>query len=197
MGTPKGGDTAIQVVGHGQLFAGGSSVELHQCKGGLVRLRLQQLIGGGKGIFRVEVQVAAADEHQYRHAERAAVYHLTAVPRRATGKVGGPEDIALLVQIGGDLRLAEGVVAQGDHVRAGGKQGLRLRLRQAAAGDVLPIDHGEAHIMLLFERPQLLFQQLQARFAGHIAQCQNLVFHGICLLAQSFQPMILISWRLV
>ena len=193
MGTPKGGDTAIQVVGHGQLFAGGSGVELHQCKGGLVRLRLQQLIDGGKGIFRVEVQVAAADEHQYRHAERAAVYHLAAVPRRASGKVGGPEDIALLVQIGGDLGFTEGMVAQGDHIRAGGEQGLRLRLRQAAAGDVLPIDHGKAHVMLLFECPQLLFQQLQARFAGHIAQCQNLVFHGICLLAQSFQPMILIS----
>ena len=36
VGTPKGGDTAIQIVGHGQLFAGGSSVELHQWGSGLV-----------------------------------------------------------------------------------------------------------------------------------------------------------------
>ena len=197
MGTPKGGDTAIQVVGHGQLFAGGSSVELHQCKGGLVRLRLQQLIGGGKGIFGVEVQVAAADEHHHSHGKGAAVHYLISVAGRAAGKVGGPEDIALLIQIGGDLGFTEGMIAQGDHIRAGGEQRLRLRLRQAAAGDVLPIDHGKAHVMLLFECPQLLFQQLQARFAGHIAQRQNLVFHGIRLLAQSFQPMILISWRLV
>ena len=89
------------------------------------------------------------------------------------------------------------MVAKRDHVRTGGEQRLRLRSGQAAAGDVLPIDHGEVHIMLLFECPQLLFQQLQARLAGHIAQRQNLVFHGIRLLAQSFQPMILISWRLV
>ena len=172
-------------------------MELHQCKGRLVRLRLQQLIGGGKGIFGVEVQVAAADEHHHGHGKGAAVHHLISVAGRAAGKVGGPEDIAFLVQIGGDLGLTEGMVAKGNHVRAGGEQRLRLRLRQTAAGDVLPVDHGEAHVMLLFERPQLLFQQLQARFAGHIAQRQNLVFHGIRLLAQSFQPMILISWRLV
>ena len=41
MGPPQGGDPAVQIVGHGQLFAGGLSVKIHHREGGSVRLRQQ------------------------------------------------------------------------------------------------------------------------------------------------------------
>ena len=69
---PERGDAAIQIVGHGQLLAGGLGVELHQREGGLVQ-RLQQAVRRGEGVVGVEVQIAAADEHQHRHGEGPAV----------------------------------------------------------------------------------------------------------------------------
>ena len=76
--------------------------------------------------------------------------------RGAARKVGRPQDIRLIVQIGRDLGLAEGMVAQGDHVRPSGEQRLRLIPGQTAAGDVLPVDHGEIYTLLPLESPELL-----------------------------------------
>ena len=93
-----------------------------------------------------------------------------AAARSAAGEVGGPQDVAALVQKRSDLGLAEGVVAQCHHVRTGGQQILRLGPGQAAAGDILAVDHGEGDVLLPLEGAQLLLQQLQARLAGHVAQ---------------------------
>ena len=76
--------------------------------------------------------------------------------RGAAREVGGPQDILFIIQIGSDLRLAECVVAQRDDIRPGGEQRLRLVAGQAAAGDILPVDHGKINALLPLKTPELL-----------------------------------------
>ena len=112
VGAPHGADAAIQIVAQRQLLAGGLGVEVQQGKGGLVPLQLpQQLVGGGKGVGGLPVQVAPADQGHHGDAEGPAVVHAAAPPRHPAGEVGGPQDVAVILQIVGDLHPAKGVVA--------------------------------------------------------------------------------------
>ena len=177
MGAPQGGDAAVQIIGHGQLFAGGLGVKVHQCEGGLFP-GLQQAVRRGEGVVAAPGQVAPADEHQHRHLHPAQVIDPVAPARSAGGEVGRAENVAVLLQIIGDLHFAPGVVAQGDDVGPGGKQVVGLLGGQAGAGDVLAVDNGEVHALHFFKVRQMAAQVGGALLAGDVADGQNAKFHG-------------------
>ena len=105
-----------------------------------------------KGSCGLPVQIAPADQRHDGDAQLAAVIHAAAAARHPAGEVGGPQDVAVVLQIVGDLHPAKGVVAQGDHVGSGGKQLVRLSGSQAGAGDILSVDHGKINAFQLLQR---------------------------------------------
>jgi hypothetical protein len=76
-----------------------------------------------------------------------------AVAGLAAQVVGRPQDPRLLVEVGVDLAVAVGVVAERDHVDAGGEQVVgQLRRDPEAAGDVLAVDDDERRLVALAQR---------------------------------------------
>ena len=80
--------------------------------------------------------------------------------------VGRPDDLAALLQVGPDLAVAVGVVAERDGVDAGGEEGVRLLRRDAdAAGRVLAVDHDEGRVDAPREAPGAASRACAARRA--------------------------------
>ena len=99
-------------------------------------------------------------------AERDAVAldHAGAAARLRAHEVGRPEDVGLLVEVGLDLAVAVGVVAERDHVDAGGEQLVGVLRRDAdAASGVLAVDDDEVEPELLAQARQ---QRLERRRPG-------------------------------
>lgn len=78
----------------------------------------------------------------------------------------------------GDLHLAEGVVAQGDNVRTGGKNILGLGGQQAVSRGVFSVDHREVNALFPLQPPQMAAQKVYARLARYVAHGQHLEMHA-------------------
>jgi len=132
--------------------------------------------GVGLGEHRapgVHEQVAAQRDDPQPHV--VAGYHAPAVAGLAAQEVGRTQDLATLVQIAVDLALAIGVVAQRDHVDAGGEQLVgQLGGDPQAAGDVLGVDDHERRGEPLAQRRQQAQQRALPEAADHVADEQDL-----------------------
>ena len=179
VGAPEGLYPAVQVVPHGPLLAGGLGVEVHQHDVGPLH-PLQNPVGGGEGVFKVAVHFAPADEvdHPDAQALRALIYP-PAPAGHPVGVVGRAEGVAVVLQEIGDLDAVPGVVAQGDHVGPGVKNGPGLPGQDAHPGGVLPVDHGEVDVFQLFQLPQVAVQALQAAVPHHVAYRQDIQDHSL------------------
>ena len=78
----------------------------------------------------------------------------------------------------GDLHLAEGVVAQGDNVRAGGKNILGLGGQQTVSRSVFGVDHREVNALFLLQPPQMAAQEGHAALTCYVAHGQHLEMHA-------------------
>ena len=152
-------------------------MEVHQRQvGGVLS---EEAVHGGEGVVGVEPELTAADQVDDGDLKPVPAVVDAATPAGgAPGEVGGAEDIGILVQIAGDLHPVEGVVAQCDHVGPGGKGGLRLLGRDPQAGDVLPIDHGEADVELGLDGAQVAGEHVEAVFAHNISDGKDAVLHS-------------------
>ena len=173
VGAPEGGDLAVQIVAHGQLFTGGLGVEIHQGEEGAVPV--QQPGSRGEGVVRVEVHAAAANQIQHADLDVPAGIDPPAPARHAASIVGGPQQIGVLLHPARQLQLAEGVVAQGDHVRPRLVELLHLPGQDAGERRILPVDHGEVDVLQLFQAPQAAGQMGQALLPHHVANGQNMI----------------------
>ena len=75
----------------------------------------------------------------------------------------------MLVQIGRDLLLRKRMVAQRDHIRARGKDIVRLLRGNAAPGGVLAVNDHEIRAVLALDAAQQAVQGVDPRLADHVA----------------------------
>ena len=129
----------------------------------------QDSVDFGKGIVGIEIHAAAADE--IHHGDLTVVGFID--PNAAAGELGREvrraQAALVVVQIGGDLPLVPGVVAQSDHIGAGVEDGLALRGRHAHHGGILPVDHAEIDFVLFPQFGQMFSQTIQTGGSHHIA----------------------------
>ena len=177
VGSPHGLDPAVQIPPHGPLLTGGLGVEVHKHQVGL-HLR-QNPVGGVEGGVQVGIQLKPA--HEVHHPQPQPLGPLIdpkAPAGEVGGKVGRPQDVGAVLQIVLDLQLVPGVVAQGDHIRPGVKNLLRVLGQQAQTGGVLPVDHGEVDVIFLLQGPQAAAQAVQAPLGHHIPHGKYIQQHG-------------------
>ena len=70
------------------------------------------------------------------------------------------------------------MVAQGDHVGPGVKNGLSLLWGDAYPGGIFTVDHGEIHVLELLERAQVMIQIVQPRISHYIPYGQQSYKHS-------------------
>ena len=94
----------------------------------------RKLIGHGEGIVRVGVQRELAHEVDNAYGTERRIVRGIAPARTLGSKVGRTQDTGVIVQIRLQLPSCPGMISQRDHVRAGGKNSIRLlRRREPAA----------------------------------------------------------------
>ena len=175
VGAPNGAGPAVQQKAHGALLAGTLGVEVH--KNDLLPDLFHVAVGDHEGVVGIAVQGKAA--HQVQHANIAEGGLERVDPPAGTlgREVCRTQDLFSLVQVGLKLRPCPGVVAQGDHIRAGTENGVRLPGRDSHNVCVFPVDHHKIYIVLFPVIPQALFQKAQPRFTAYISHRQNLNAH--------------------
>ena len=134
---------------------------------------LKEPVGHNKGRGRVIIQIHLPLQIADADLPAAAFQKDIALPGLLGREVHGPEDLAVIVQIITDLPVAEGVVAQGDHIRAGRKDIVRQSGRDAAACRVFTVDHRQVCAQPPLEQPKLPAEQIHAGLAHHIADGKN------------------------
>ena len=105
--------------------------------------------------------------HEQAHSLRAVVDPpaLSGCLRR---EIGRTEDVRAAVQIRHDLLLAERVVAERDHVRAGGEDVVRLPGQHAVAGGILAVHDDEIRAGVALDAAQQPVEGIDARLTDHI-----------------------------
>ena len=97
VGPPKGLHPAVQIVGHGPLFAGGLCVEVHQAQVGVQVA--QKPVRHGEGVVEVGVHLAPADEVHHSHAQATRPFVDSQSPAGdPAGVVGRPQEPGHIVQ---------------------------------------------------------------------------------------------------
>ena len=154
MGAPQGLHPSVQIPAHRALFAGGLGVEVHQHDIGLSFS--EKMVRHGKGIIKIAVHLAPADEIHYAHPEPSGPLENAPAPAGDPARiVGRPEDIRIFVQIIGDLQPVPGVVAQGDDVGPSIKNGVGLPGVDAYPRGVFAVDYSKMDVIGLFQAPQM------------------------------------------
>jgi len=142
------GHAAVEVPAHRHLLAGQLGVEVDEervppsGKGG------EQLVDGGERVaLDLEMHLPAQVDHADPHARR--LDDRVPAPRIRLGEVQRTQHARLRVEIGIDLAMAVGVVAEGDDVGARLEELLRRLLRDAdPSGAVLAVDDDEiGHVL--------------------------------------------------
>jgi len=89
-------------------------------------------------------------------------------------EVGRPQDPLLLVEVGIDVAVAIGVVAQRDHVHAQGEDLARVARRDPdAARRVLAVDHHERGVVTFAQGGQQRGERPPPDTADHVADEQD------------------------
>ncbi len=100
----------------------------------------------------------------------AATATVEPAARRGRGEVRGPDDALGARQVRVDLLPPPGVIAERDHVRAGGEEPLgELRRDPHAVGDVLAVQDAEADAVLLPQVAQARLDGVAAGRADHVS----------------------------
>ena len=84
-------------------------------------------------------------------------------------KIGRTENIRTAVQIRHDLLLAEHMVAERDHVRAGGKNIIRLTRENAVAGRIFAVYDDEIRADVALDAAEQAVKRVDTRLTDHIA----------------------------
>ena len=84
-------------------------------------------------------------------------------------KIGRTENIRTAVQIRHDLLLAEHMVAERDHVRAGGKNIIRLTRENAVAGRIFAVYDDEIRAGVALDAAEKAVKRVDTRLTDHIA----------------------------
>ena len=152
---PDGGDAPVEIKAHGALFARALGVVVDEDD---LRLHLlQNLVGDEEGVIRVHVEREAAHEVHDRELDAALRLEFApAAPRALRREVRRAQNALVRVQIGLQLIAHPGVVAERDHVRAGGEKIVRLPGRDADDVGVLPVHDAEIDILFGLERLETL-----------------------------------------
>ena len=168
---PQGLSPAVQIIPHGPLLAGGLGVKIHQHQIGVHPL--QRPVGRGKRVFQIAVHLAPADEVEHPDPQPLRAVEDSPAPAGDTaGVVGRAEDIAVVLQVVGNLKTVPCVIAQCDDVGSGGKDGVCLPGMDAHPGGILPVDNGKMDILQLLQSPQVPGKKLQSGVPHHIAHGQ-------------------------
>ena len=116
------------------------------------------------------MHIAPADQVHHEQAQPLRpVEDAPALPRALRREVGRAQHVRMLVQIRRDLLLGKRVVAQRDHVRARGKDVVRLFGRHAAPRGVLAVDDHEIRAVFALYTAQQAVQGVDPRLADHVA----------------------------
>ena len=116
------------------------------------------------------MHVAAADQvhDEQAHALRAVI-KAPAPAGALRRKIGRTENIRTAVQIRHDLLLAEHMVAERDHVRAGGKNIIRLTRENAVAGRIFAVYDDEIRAGVALDAAEQAVKRVDTRLTDHIA----------------------------
>jgi hypothetical protein len=174
VGAHHGGHPPVEIPAHADLLAGRLGVHVDDHVVDLVLERVQGGVDlGERRPSGVHEQVAAQRDHPQAHV--IAGDHAPAVAGLAAQEVGRAQDLRAVVQVGVDLALAVGVVAQRDHVDTGREQLVgQLGRDPDPAGDVLAVGHYERRRMPLAQRRQQAQEGALAQPADHVADEQDL-----------------------
>ena len=167
---PDSRRAAIEVIAHSQLFARGVRVDFGKSHVIHALVFLEDAVCTQERIVRAVFHVAAADQvhDEQAHALRAVINAPT--PTGALRrKIGRTENIRTAVQIRHDLLLAEHMVAERDHVRAGGKNIIRLTRENAVAGRIFAVYDDEIRAGVALDAAEQAVKRVDTRLTDHIA----------------------------
>ena len=152
-------------------------MDLHQDQG---RIDLfQDLIHQQEGIVRGIVHAAAANEIHHRHVPGSGLVDAPAYAGGLRRQIGGPQDPAGIIQIVHDFPPGKAVVAQGDHIRPGIQNILRLVGRDAYRAGILSVHHRKIRLGLADQLSQTPAYPLHPRLTDHVPHSQHLKIHGL------------------
>src|SRR5699024_9430920 len=117
-------DAPVEEIGHGELFAGGLGVEVHDYHPGL--LVLEQGVRHEEGVVSIRVEREAAHEVYHHELAEGRPECGGAAPGALRGVVRRAEHHGALVKIGLELPARPGVVPEGYGVRPGGEDRVKL-----------------------------------------------------------------------
>ena len=179
MGAPHGLGAAVQIPGHGPLFAGGLGVEVHEHHVCVLALSGEDAVGLLEGGGEVAVQLKAAHEIQHADAKPLGAFKHTEAPAgEIGGEVGRAQDIGALVQVIRDLEPAPGVVAQGDDIGSGVENFIGVAGQQAQPGGVFAVDDGEVDVVFFFQSPEVVVQAVKPPLRHHVPDGKDVQQHG-------------------
>ena len=135
-------------------------------------------VGNDKRIVGVGVKREMSHKaHDTDIAERCFI-NIDTSARTLRRTVGGAQNFASLLEIGTQLGARPGVVAEGDNIRSGVENHIRLLRRNADNICVFAVDHDKVQLHFLAYPAQVFIQIIKARLAANIANCQNFYAHG-------------------
>ena len=170
MRAPDGGNAAVQIIPHRELFARGVRVELDEGDVIPALVFLQDAVDTQERVVRAVFHIAAADQvDDEQAAALRAVKNAPALPRALRCEVGRTQDVAVLVEIRNDLLLAEGMIAERHHIRPGIKDVLCLPRQHAVPGGVLAVDDDKIRAGIALYPAQQRMQRVKAGLADDIA----------------------------
>ena len=160
---------AVEVPAEADLLARGLGVHVDEHVVDLVAQRVQLRVGLGER-RAPGVEEDAARQVDHAQARPVALDHAAAVPGLGAQEVRRPQDPLLLVEVGVDLAVAVGVVAQRDHVDARGEELLGdLGRDPEPAGGVLAVDDDEVRRVRVAQAGQQPEQGPAARRPDDVA----------------------------
>ena len=174
MSADHGGHAAVQVPAHPDLLARRLGVHVDHDVVDPVAQVTERGVGLGEGrAAGIHEQVPRQRDDPEPHL--AAGDHTRSVPRLSAQEIRRPQDSRLVVEVGVDLALPVGVVAERDHVDPGGEHLVgELRRDADAPGDVLAVDDHEIRLMALTQRRQQTEQGPFAEPPDDVSDEQNL-----------------------
>ena len=122
----------------------------------------------------------SADQVDHRNAAEARFEHVPADAGLLRREIGRAQDALRFFHIGDQLALAPGVVAHGDHIRAGVEDFLGLPGQQPQNGGVFPVDHTKIDLFLPLQAGEGGRQIIQTGGGDHITDGEQFQLHDAC-----------------
>ena len=131
-------------------------------------------------IVRAILHITASDQFKYQYPPAGTGFkNAITLTRRLGCQIGRPDDIPVVLQIGDNILFAVGMVSQGNHIRTGGKNAVRLLGCDAHTAGIFSIDNGKIRTGFPLDPAQHMGHGQQAGLRYHITHGQN--FHVVLL----------------